>query len=112
MDITSVSTAGVQTLTEKLPSIERAEDVDLFTNMLFEQPTLNPGEMIIASLQDKSLSISNTINNARATVDVLNNPATMLTAQSFLKNAMVEVDLIAKVTGQLSQGINKLVSMQ
>ncbi|WP_369309390.1 type III secretion system inner rod subunit SctI [Providencia rettgeri] len=112
MDITPLSSTNITLPADSITSVERIEDVELFNNMLLGQYEAYPEEVLMTSLQEKSLAVSDTISHARATEDVLNNPATMLRAQSFLKNAMVEVDFIAKVTGQLSQGINKLVSMQ
>ncbi|WP_433962010.1 type III secretion system inner rod subunit SctI [Klebsiella michiganensis] len=87
-------------------------EIDTFTQMLFGHQASTPEEIAAAGLQEKSQAIGQAVDNARASAEVLNNPDIMLQAQSALKNATVEVDLIAKTAGLLSQGINKLVSMQ
>lgn len=95
-----------------VPATPAVADINAFTQMLFGHQASTPEELAAINLQQKSQVIGQAIDNARASADVLNNPATMLQAQSALKNATVEVDLIAKTAGLLSQGVNKLVSMQ
>ncbi|MDM5065367.1 type III secretion system inner rod subunit SctI [Aeromonas salmonicida] len=113
MTIDATTLTATQAVTEHAVSaIPSASEIDAFTQMLFGHQASTPEEIAATGLQEKSHTIGQAIENARASADVLNNPDTMLKAQSALKNATVEVDLIAKTAGLLSQGVNKLVSMQ
>ncbi|AAQ60257.1 MULTISPECIES: type III secretion system inner rod subunit SctI [Chromobacterium] len=112
MEIDAVKLHTVQASMEQVPAVPAAADVDAFTRAMFGHAAQSPEEVAAGGLQTKSQAIGEAIDNARATTGVLNNPAEMLAAQSKLLHSIVEVDLVAKTAGALSQGVNKLVSMQ
>ena len=112
MEIDAVKLNVVQTNMEAQPAAPSAADVDAFTRAMLGHAAQSPEEVAAAGLQTKSQAIGEAIDGARATSGVLNNPAEMLAAQSTLLHSIVEVDLMAKTAGALSQGVNKLVSMQ
>lgn len=88
-----------------------ASDVESFSNLMFRQQNMSAEESLLSWGRDKSLAMSEKMADALTAVDA-DTPRLLLKAQSELKNAILEVDFTAKVAGQLSQGINKLVNMQ
>lgn len=88
-----------------------AADIDTFASLLYSQPTSSAEETALSWIKDQSLSVTQAMGSALSVASG-DTPEAMLKAQSQLKNIILEVDLTAKVAGQLSQGINKLVNMQ
>lgn len=112
MEIKTVSPTLRDTDWRAPSTLPPATEIDAFTRTLFGHEASSPEQVAANELQAKSQKISHAIDSARATENALNNPVDMLAAQSTLLHAIVEVDLIAKTTGALAQGVNKLVSMQ
>ncbi|MCL1123675.1 type III secretion system inner rod subunit SctI [Shewanella surugensis] len=54
--------------------------------------------------------VSNGVDVVQATLEMIT-PEAMHEGQRLIAKAMIEVDLVAKVAGSVSQGINKLVTM-
>ncbi|MGE8357101.1 MAG: type III secretion system inner rod subunit SctI [Microvirgula sp.] len=63
-------------------------------------------------LQARAREIGDALAGVRGHGDTPGHPADMLMVQAALLKSLIEVDLMAKTAGSLSQGINKLVSMQ
>lgn len=89
-----------------------SSDIEGFTQAMFGNMNKTPEEIAISALQSHSLNVGESIESARATAGIMNNPKDMLHAQSLLLHTIAEMDFTAKVVGALSQGINKLASMQ
>lgn len=87
-------------------------DVDAFTRALFGQTRKTPEIFATDNLHVKSQEISKALNGTHSMEQMLNNPADMLASQSKMLRSIIEVDLIAKTAGSVSQGVNKLTSMQ
>ncbi|MGF6401561.1 type III secretion system YscI/HrpB-like protein [Pseudomonas frederiksbergensis] len=108
MEIEAVTASPMRE--DSMPPIATPSDIAAFNQALFGQANTSPEISAITELQKQSRSMSSAI--ATAQEDVLNDPLKMMAAQSKMLHAIVEVDLIAKTAGALSQGVNKLVSMQ
>ncbi|NMP26473.1 EscI/YscI/HrpB family type III secretion system inner rod protein [Rahnella sp. SAP-1] len=93
-------------------AVPEAADIAAFTRAMFGKENKTPEEVAVTGLQSKSLAVGDAVEGARATAEIINNPETMMKAKSALSKATLEVELIAKISGSLSQGINKLTSMQ
>ncbi|HBO5145138.1 TPA: type III secretion system inner rod subunit SctI [Pseudomonas aeruginosa] len=87
-------------------------DVEAFTRTLFGRLDTLPDEQAIEQFQAKAADINTRINETRRTEEVLQSPLHVLVAQTQALNAITEVDLIAKAAAGISQGVNKLTSMQ
>lgn len=98
--------------TEAVSAVPEAADIEAFSRALFGKENKTPEEMAATGLQEKSASFVQASKNSSSTAEVINNPEVMMKVQSTMSREILEVDLIAKVTGSLSQGINKLTSMQ
>lgn len=88
------------------------DDVDIFTRTLFGHAGKTPDSVVLDNFYSKSQEVSRAIKGSSSMEQILNNPAEMLASQSKMLRAMIEVDLIAKTAGSVSQGINKITSMQ
>ncbi len=114
MDIDPPRTAPFQPLdrahdSQRTPS---AREVDAFTQALFGATRRLPEDIITSGLKETSASVDTAIQNARNLSVVGRGPIEMLEMQSTLLRTIVQVDLTAKAAGAVSQGINKLTSMQ
>jgi type III secretion system YscI/HrpB-like protein len=85
-------------------------DVEAFSQALFGRTQPTPELSALTGLQEKSHTVEAGL--AAAKEAALVTPAQMLDVQSHLLRSIFEVDLLAKTAGGLTQGINKLVSMQ
>jgi type III secretion system YscI/HrpB-like protein len=111
--IHATAAATPSTLAEHVaPDAPSANDIDAFTRALLGTATQSPEAAATGRLQAVSAKTDAALDGARDTVDLTKDPREMFIAQSTLQHAIVEVDLLAKVAGGLSQGINKLTSMQ
>ncbi len=110
MEIDAIRMAAAPAPKEIVPSIVAPDEIAAFSQALFGQSEKKPEISAITRLQDKSQAIQSAITTAQGSV--LDSPLKMLSAQSNMLHAIVEVDLIAKTAGALGQGVNKLVSMQ
>lgn len=89
-----------------------SSEIEGFTQAMFGNMNKTPEDFAVSALQTHSLSVGAAIESARATAGIMNNPKDMLHAQALLLHTITEMDFTAKVVGALSQGINKLASMQ
>jgi len=115
MEITAATLNTVNTsldATQPVSAVPEAADIEAFTRALFGKENSTPEEMAASALQDKSATFAQAKSNSRATNEVIDSPELMMKVQSTMSSQILEVDLLAKVTGSLSQGINKLTSMQ
>ncbi|AZC32416.1 type III secretion system inner rod subunit SctI [Pseudomonas chlororaphis] len=110
MEIEAVRMAALHAPKDSAPSSPTPTDIAAFNQALFGQAQNPPEISAISQLQTQSSTFSNAVATARESV--LDSPLKMLSAQSNMLHAIVEVDLIAKTAGSLAQGVNKLVSMQ
>ncbi|MBB6155184.1 type III secretion system YscI/HrpB-like protein [Pseudomonas sp. JAI115] len=91
------------------PSSVPAADVEAFSQALFGRRPA-PERVALTQLQEASQTLNSALANAKHAS--LDNPLKMLGVQSQMLNSIFEVDLLAKTAGGVTQGINKLVSMQ
>lgn len=110
MEIEVSRLSALQITNESTPPVVAASEITAFSDALFGKSGSTPEISAISHLQSKSLSVTDAITTAQESL--LDSPVNMLTAQSKMLHTLVEVDLIAKTTGALAQGVNKLVSMQ
>ena len=110
----------IQTLAAPLPSRPDAvpaspdpAEVDRFARALSGPPdgTL-PEAAMTDQLQTRVKEIDGALAAARGEGRLPGHPADMLMVQAALLKSLIEVDLMAKTAGSLSQGINRLVNMQ
>lgn len=111
IDAPSPLSLATQPLNTVEPAVSSA-DVEAFTRTLFGRLEKLPDEQAIEQFQTKAADINTTIKETRATDEVLQSPLHTLAAQTRALNAIAQVDLLAKAAGGISQGINKLTSMQ
>lgn len=112
MTIDAISPSLATTHTDPVtPAVSTAE-VEAFTRTLFGRLDKLPDAQAIEQFQTKAADINSRIKETRATADILQSPLHTLAAQTRALNAIAEVDLIAKAAGGISQGINKLTSLQ
>lgn len=110
MEIEAVRISASQAPKDPVFPTVAPADIVAFNQVLFGQANRTPEISAITQLQNQSRSLSSAVATARESV--LESPLKMLSAQSNMLHAIVEVDLIAKTAGALAQGANKLVSMQ
>ncbi|AIC22550.1 hypothetical protein EY04_27665 [Pseudomonas chlororaphis] len=85
-------------------------DIEAFNQTLFGSSQSTPELSALNRLQETSQTVDSALTDAKQAA--LDDPIKMLSVQSHLLRSIFEVDLIAKTAGGLTQGINKLVSMQ
>ncbi|QLL13460.1 type III secretion system inner rod subunit SctI [Pseudomonas chlororaphis] len=113
MTIDALSSASLATQPfNTVDPVATPTDVEAFTRTLFGHLDKLPDEQAIEQFQAKAADINTRIDETRGTEEVLQSPLHVLAAQTRALNAIAEVDLIAKAAGGISQGINKLTSMQ
>lgn len=110
MQIDAPTLNTLMTATETPSTSVAPADVEAFSQALFGRPLQTPEQSALSGLQGQSQAIEARLTGAKEAT--LENPAQMLTVQSQLLRSIFEVDLLAKTAGGLTQGINKLVSMQ
>lgn len=110
MEIEAVRMAALHAPKDPAPSTVAPSDIVAFNQAMFGQAQNPPEVSALTQLQSQSRALSGAVATARESV--LDSPLKMLSAQSNMLHAIVEVDLIAKTAGSLAQGVNKLVSMQ
>ncbi|RKT98760.1 EscI/YscI/HrpB family type III secretion system inner rod protein [Burkholderia sp. Nafp2/4-1b] len=87
--------------------------IEAFTRALFGQDASTPEAQAAIAFHDRAIDLDRAIKTVRDRgSDALMQPLEMLANQSAMLHAILEVDLVAKVAGSVSQGINKLVNMQ
>ncbi|MBK5415410.1 type III secretion system inner rod subunit SctI [Pseudomonas sp. TH31] len=110
MEIEAVRMPTHTAPTDPILPVVAPSEIAAFNQALFGHASPPPEMSAITQLQSKSREVNSTFDEARD--NVLDSPLQMMAAQSKMLHAMVEVDLIAKTAGGISQGVNKLVSMQ
>ncbi|CAI8807590.1 type III secretion system inner rod subunit SctI [Pseudomonas zeae] len=110
MQIDAISLNAPMTVPATTPAAVPPADIEAFSQALFGRTQESPENSALNRLQSTSQTVENALIDAKqATLD---NPLKMLSVQSQMLHSVFEVDLIAKTAGGLTQGINKLVSMQ
>ncbi|MGT0250529.1 type III secretion system inner rod subunit SctI [Burkholderia pyrrocinia] len=89
-----------------------ADQINAFTRALFGQNPQTPEQQAIDRFQQVSQQVDRALAPARELEPTLASPLEMLATQSTMLRSIIEVDLIAKTAGAVSQGVNKLVNMQ
>lgn len=110
MQIDALAVNALATVPTNSPSTVAPIDIEAFSQALYGRRQQTPELSALTGMQEKSQSVNDTLAGAKEAA--LDNPLKMLSTQSHLLNSIFEVDLIAKTAGGLTQGINKLVSMQ
>jgi type III secretion system YscI/HrpB-like protein len=87
-------------------------EIGAFTQALFGPTHQLPEDVGTTRLQATASNIDAALRKAHDLSAVAQGPIEMLKAQSTLLRSMIEVDMIAKTAGAVSQGINKLTNMQ
>ncbi|KVX77017.1 type III secretion system inner rod subunit SctI [Burkholderia ubonensis] len=110
---TSATQSAAQILQPRTsePSTSR-EQIDAFTRVLFGGNTQTPEHRAIEHFQLASRKVDHALVPARDGPQALSNPLDMLAAQTTMLRSIIEVDLMAKTAGAISQGVNKLVNVQ
>ena len=112
MEVEAASLMAAQSHTDTKPAVPDKWQVEAFGRALFGVSNGTPEGGAIVEFQDKAAEVSSKLDPLDPDGSVLNNPLDMLARQSDMQKSMVEVDLIAKSAGAISQGINRLVNMQ
>jgi type III secretion system YscI/HrpB-like protein len=89
-----------------------AGQIGAFTRALFGQNASSPEQQAVDRFQQVSQQVDRALAPARDAQPALGSPLEMLTTQSAMLRSIIEVDLMAKTAGAVSQGVNKLVNMQ
>ncbi|MHC8397980.1 type III secretion system inner rod subunit SctI [Pseudomonas sp. MDT1-17] len=110
MQIDALAHNTLTTAPNNGPSTVAPADVEAFSQALFGRTQETPELSALTRLQETSQTVNSALTNAKHAA--LDNPMKMLSIQSQMLHSIFEVDLIAKTAGGLTQGINKLVSMQ
>lgn len=101
------------------PSPETSQIND-FNKLLFGQPAGIPETELVSRWQAQTQKVDSAFQAAATVsrgdpvggvIDVMS-PEKVVNAQSTVSKAVVLVDLTAKIAGSVSQGVNKLTSMQ
>lgn len=98
--------------TSAVEPLAAAEQVEAFTRTLFGHLDKLPDGQAIEKFQETATDINTRLTQARSGVEALTSPLHALAAQTQALHAIAQVDLIAKAAGGISQGINKLTSIQ
>lgn len=89
-----------------------SRQVDEFTRILFGQITPTPETHVTTQLQKQGQKIDNAFSGTEQNTPNIANPEEVLRAQREFAMAVISTDYTTKVAQYLSQGINKLTSMQ
>lgn len=87
-------------------------DIEAFTKALFGDAEGLPEDIATNTLQKGARKIDASLASVRDADLAMQGPDAMLRAQSSLLRSVIEVDVIAKTAGAISQGINKLSNLQ
>lgn len=114
MDISAVNTVMSSTpmSSKSMMNTPSAEDVKSFAQLFQAAPASFPESDIVKGLQQQQEAFDTRVNQASDLMSSSLTPQQLVQSQYHLMNAMVGVDLAAKIAGSASQSINKLVSMQ
>jgi type III secretion system YscI/HrpB-like protein len=89
-----------------------ADQISAFTRALFGQGAQAPEHHAVDRFQQVSQQVDRALAQARDVEPTPASPLEMLATQSTMLRSIIEVDLMAKAAGAVSQGVNKLVNMQ
>ncbi|WP_035466896.1 type III secretion system inner rod subunit SctI [Burkholderia sp. WSM2232] len=104
----AASQIGAQTEQTVVPA---QDDIEAFQRAV-DRSTGNPDEAVIEALGAAERHAIQPMKDIDAAGVQLLDPAQMLSVQKGLAKMSVDIDLAAKAAGSISQGINKLVTMQ
>lgn len=110
MEITQLKAALAQSLTIRNSGPDASQVAAFNDKLSAARVAPLPESTLVKSLQTEQANLVKGIEESKS-VSVLS-PASALAAQYGLANSVVGIDLVAKVAGTFSQGINKLVAMQ
>jgi len=94
------------------PATPSQIELDKFNQLMFSSDKKTPEQGVINAIQDYRKSIVDNVSSVTQITPENLSVESMLASQRELLNTSVTIDFGAKVAGQLSQAINKLVSMQ
>lgn len=89
-----------------------ANDVGAFTQALFGTARQLPEDAAASHFQESSSRVDLALQKAGDVPAITQSPIDMLQAQSALLRTVIEVDVIAKMAGVVSQSVNKLTNLQ
>jgi type III secretion system YscI/HrpB-like protein len=112
MDITAMKLAANQFASQtQQPVAPNQDDVDAFARAM-TRGTETPDQTVIEALNRAEQHATRPMKDINAAGTRLLEPQEMTTVQLGLAKMSVDLDLAAKVAGSISQGVNKLVTMQ
>lgn len=111
MDISAVNSA-MPTQTASVMNEPSTEEVKSFEQLLGADPASFPENDIVKGLQEQQQIFDARVTQANDVMSGTLTPQQLVQSQHHLMNAMVGVDLAAKIAGSASQSVNKLVTMQ
>ena len=110
MEITQLKAALAQSLTVRNSGPDASQIAAFNDKLAAAKIAPLPESTLVKSLQAEQANLVKGIEESQS-LSVLS-PESALAAQYGLANSVVGIDLVAKVAGAFSQGINKLVAMQ
>ncbi|MGF6812907.1 type III secretion system YscI/HrpB-like protein [Paraburkholderia sp. Clong3] len=112
MDITAIKLAANQFASQtQQPVAPNQDDVHAFARAM-TRGTETPDQTVIEALNLAEQHATRPMKDISAAGTRLLDPQEMITVQLGLAKMSVDLDLAAKVAGSISQGVNKLVTMQ
>jgi type III secretion system YscI/HrpB-like protein len=112
MDITAIKLAANQFASQKTqPLAPNQDDVDAFARAM-TRGAATPDQAVIEALNQAEQHATRPMKEIGAAGARLLDPQEMTSVQLGLAKMSVDLDLAAKVAGSISQGVNKLVTMQ
>jgi type III secretion system YscI/HrpB-like protein len=94
------------------PVMPAQSDIDEFTRLLMSRGAATPDQTAIEAVAKVDVQAKQRVADATAAADGAPGAEGMLSVQRELAAMSIDIDLAAKLAGSISQGINKLVTMQ
>lgn len=95
-----------------LPATPEAQQIDEFNRVLFGSAAATPETQLVTQLQTEAKKVNSTFFSTRSDPSFITDPEKVLASQKAVAQAVVSVDLTSKIAQYVSQGVNKLTSMQ
>ncbi|KVN03472.1 MULTISPECIES: type III secretion system inner rod subunit SctI [unclassified Burkholderia] len=112
MEVSATQSAAQALQSQTTVQPAGTDEINAFTRALFGQNAQTPEQQVVDRFQQVSQQVDRALAPARDTGAMLASPLEMLATQSTMLRSIIEVDLMAKTAGAVSQGVNKLVNMQ
>lgn len=109
MDLAMISKATQMATQQLYEPAEKAVDVKL-QDQFSQLMNVGNGDLQGAVNATETQPVNDDIGVVQSALEMIT-PEAMHEGQRLIAKAMIEVDLVAKVAGSVSQGINKLVTM-